>query len=100
VEIIPVDFKTIAAGETIFLGEYTLSEGSEILYSISVKTGNQIKVFSLRTGRKMWPIGLWITCGSWANRWNVLRILPLGLQQRSPEPINYTSRPRTALWEM
>ena len=26
VEIIPVDFKTVAAGETIFLGEYTLSD--------------------------------------------------------------------------
>ena len=35
VEIIPVDFKTIAAGETIFLGEYTLSDGDEILYDIS-----------------------------------------------------------------
>ena len=46
-ELIPVDFKTVAAGETIFLGEYTLSEGDEILYSISVKTGNRIKVFSL-----------------------------------------------------
>ena len=29
VEIIPVDFKTVAAGETIFLGEYTLSDGDE-----------------------------------------------------------------------
>lgn len=45
--MIPVDFKTVSAGETIFLGEFTLSEGDEILYSISVKTGNRIKVFSL-----------------------------------------------------
>ena len=45
VEIIPVDFKTIAAGETIFLGEYTLSDGDEILYDISAKTGNRMKVF-------------------------------------------------------
>ena len=51
-EIIPVDFKTIAAGETIFLGEYTLSEGSEILYSISVKTGNPIKVFFAKDGQE------------------------------------------------
>lgn len=45
VEIIPVDFKTIAAGETIFLGEYKLSDGDEILYDISAKTGNRMKVF-------------------------------------------------------
>ena len=45
VEIIPVDFKTVAAGETIFLGEYTLSDGDEILYDISAKTGNRMKVF-------------------------------------------------------
>lgn len=52
VELIPVDFKTIAAGETICLGEYTLSEGDEILYSISVKTGNQIKVFFAKDGQE------------------------------------------------
>ena len=45
VEIIPVDFKTVAAGETIFLGEYTLSDGDEILYDISAKTGNRMKAF-------------------------------------------------------
>ncbi|MEY8576441.1 M56 family metallopeptidase [Oscillospiraceae bacterium 21-37] len=45
VAIIPVDFKTVAAGETIFLGEYTLSDGDEILYDISAKTGNRMKVF-------------------------------------------------------
>ncbi len=45
VELIPVDFKTVAAGETIFLGEYTLSDGDEILYDISAKTGNRMKVF-------------------------------------------------------
>ena len=43
--LIPVDFKTVAAGETIFLGEYTLSDGDEILYDISAKTGNRMKVF-------------------------------------------------------
>ncbi len=52
VELIPVDFKTVAAGETIFLGEYTLSEGDEILYSISVKTGKQIKVFFAKDGQE------------------------------------------------
>ncbi len=45
VEIIPVDFQAVAAGETIFLGEYTLSDGDEILYDISAKTGNRMKVF-------------------------------------------------------
>ena len=44
-EIIPVDFKAVAAGETIFLGEYTLSDGDKILYDISAKTGNRMKVF-------------------------------------------------------
>ena len=52
VELIPVDFKTVAAGETICLGEYTLSQGDEILYSISVKTGNQIKVFFAKDGQE------------------------------------------------
>ena len=52
VELIPVDFKTVAAGETIFLGEYTLSDGDEILYDISAKTGNRMKVFFAKDGQK------------------------------------------------
>ena len=52
VELIPVDLKTVAAGETIFLGEYTLSEGDEILYDISAKTGNRMKVFFAKDGQK------------------------------------------------
>ena len=52
VEIIPVDFKTVAAGETIFLGEYTLSDGDEILYDISAKTGNRIKAFFTKDEQK------------------------------------------------
>ena len=52
VEIIPVDFKTVAAGETIFLGEYTLSDGDEILYDISAKTGNRMKVFFAKDEQK------------------------------------------------
>ena len=43
--IIPVDFKTAAAGETISLGEYNLSDGDEISYNISAKTGNRMKIF-------------------------------------------------------
>ncbi len=59
VEIIPIDFKTIAAGETIFLGEYTLSDGDEILYDISAKTGNRMKVFFAKDGQSdvsYWPV--------------------------------------------
>ena len=52
VEIIPVDFKTVASGETIFLGEYTLSDGDEILYDISAKTGNRMKVFFAKDEQK------------------------------------------------
>ena len=44
-EMIPVDLETIAAGETIFLGEYTLSGGDEILYDISAEKGTRMKVF-------------------------------------------------------
>ena len=50
-EIIPVDFKTVAAEETIFLGEYTLSDGDEILYDLSAKTGNRMVVFFAKDGQ-------------------------------------------------
>ena len=50
-EIIPVDFKTVAAEETIFLGEYTLSDGDEILYDLSAKTGNRMEVFFAKDGQ-------------------------------------------------
>ena len=52
VELISVDFKTVAAGETIFLGDYTLSDGDEILYDISSKTGNRMNVFFAKAGQK------------------------------------------------
>ena len=51
-EIIPVDFKTAAAGETISLGEYNLSDGDEISYNISAKTGNRMKVFFAKDGQE------------------------------------------------
>ena len=35
-EIIPVDFKTVTAGEPVFLGDYTLSVGDRILYDVPV----------------------------------------------------------------
>ena len=51
-EIIPTVFETVAAGETISLGEYTLSDGDEILYDISAKTGNRMKVFFAKGGQE------------------------------------------------
>lgn len=50
-EIIPVDLKAVAAGETVSLGEYTLSEGDKIWYDISAGTGNGIKVFFAKDGQ-------------------------------------------------
>ena len=52
VKIIPVDFKTIAAGETVFLGEYTFSDGDKIWYDVSAKTGNRMKVFFAKDEQK------------------------------------------------
>lgn len=49
---IPVDVKTIAAGETIFLGEYTLSEGDKIWYDIAAETGDRMQVFFAKDGQK------------------------------------------------
>ena len=45
VETVPVNLKTVAAGETVALGEYTLSEGDEIRYDITAETGKRIKVY-------------------------------------------------------
>lgn len=44
-QVIPVDLKTVAVGEAIFLGEYTLFDGDKIWYDILAETGNQMKVF-------------------------------------------------------
>ncbi len=52
IEIIPVDFKKVAAGETVCLGEYTLYDGDEILYDISAKKGNRMKVFFAKKEKK------------------------------------------------
>lgn len=49
---IPVDLKTAAAGETVFLGEYTLSEGDKIWYDISAETGDRMQVFFAKDGQK------------------------------------------------
>ena len=49
---IPVDVKTVAAGESVFLGEYTLSEGDKIWYDITAETGNRMQVFFAKDGQK------------------------------------------------
>ncbi len=50
--IVPVDLETVVAGETIFLGEYTLSDGDTIWYDISAETGNRMKVFFAKDEQK------------------------------------------------
>lgn len=44
-EFIPVDLESVAAGEAVSLGKYTLSEGDEIRYDILAETGNGIEIF-------------------------------------------------------
>ena len=44
-ETIPVDLDTIAAGESVCLGEYTLAFGDRIRYDISAETGTGMTVF-------------------------------------------------------
>ena len=51
-ETTPVDWKTAAAGETIFLGEYILSDGDKICYDISAGTGAGMQVFFTRDGQE------------------------------------------------
>ncbi|MCI9570710.1 MAG: hypothetical protein HFG14_12745 [Lachnospiraceae bacterium] len=50
--MIPVNFTTVAAGETILLGKYTLSDRDEIEYGIVAETGNKIKVFFAKDEQK------------------------------------------------
>ena len=52
VKIIPVNFKTVRAGEVICLGEYTLSEGDKIWYDISAETGKRIQVYFAKDEQK------------------------------------------------
>ncbi|MCI8688881.1 MAG: hypothetical protein HFF87_01035 [Oscillibacter sp.] len=52
VKFIPVNFKTVRAGEAICLGEYTLSEGDKIWYDISVETGKRIQVYFAKDEQK------------------------------------------------
>ena len=43
-QLIPVDYETMADGEIIWLGEYTLSEGDRIWYDVLAETGNGLQV--------------------------------------------------------
>lgn len=45
VKIIPVNYKRIGAGKTIYLGEYNLSDGDKIQYDILAKKGEGMQVF-------------------------------------------------------
>lgn len=45
VKIIPVNYKRIAAGKTIYLGEYNLSDGDKIRYDILAEKGEGMQVF-------------------------------------------------------
>lgn len=45
VKIIPVNYKRIAAGKTIYLGEYNLSDGDKIRYDILAEKGEGMQIF-------------------------------------------------------
>lgn len=51
-ELIPVDRRAVAAGESVFLGEYTLSAGDRIAYDVSAERGPGMQVFFARDGRQ------------------------------------------------
>ncbi len=42
---IPLNVKTLPAGETVCLGEYPLSEGDRIWYELAAKTGDGMQIF-------------------------------------------------------
>jgi len=49
-QLIPVNFETMADGEIIWLGEYTLSERDRIWYYVSAETGNGLQVGFAKPG--------------------------------------------------
>lgn len=51
-EIIPVDLKTAASGAAVALGEYTLSEGDEIYYSVAAEKGAGMQVYFTKGQQK------------------------------------------------
>ena len=43
-QLIPINLKTVADGEIVYLGEYTLSDGDRIWYNVLAETGNGLQV--------------------------------------------------------
>lgn len=48
--VIPVNYETVAKGEIIWLGEYTISEGDRIQYDVFAKTGEGLQVGFVKPG--------------------------------------------------
>ncbi len=48
--IIPVNYETMADGEIVWLGEYTLSEGDRIWYNVLAEAGNGLQVGFAKPG--------------------------------------------------
>ncbi len=49
-QVIPINLETMADGEIIWLGEYTLSDGDRIWYDVSAETGNGLQVGFAKPG--------------------------------------------------
>ena len=49
-QVIPINLETMADGEIIWLGEYTLSDGDRIWYDFSAETGNGLQVGFAKPG--------------------------------------------------
>ena len=49
-QVIPVNYETMADGEIVWLGEYTLSEGDRIWYNVLAETGNGLQVGFAKAG--------------------------------------------------
>lgn len=49
-KVVPVNYETMADGEIIWLGEYTLSEGDRIWYDVSAETGDGLQVGFAKPG--------------------------------------------------
>lgn len=49
-QVIPVDLETMAEGEIVWLGEYTLSHGDRIWYAVTAETGKGLQVGFARPG--------------------------------------------------
>ncbi len=42
--LIPIDLETMAEGEIVWLGDYTLSDGDRLWYAVTAETGNRLQV--------------------------------------------------------